>query len=160
MRKKKAIIKQFPMLQNLERILQEKGVRPTAMRLLVLDFLQGQSSAVSLNDLEAHFLRSDRITLYRTLKTFEDKGIVHSIEDGTGSTKYALCEEGCACAPEDLHVHFSCSKCQETFCLPMSRIPKIPLPDNFTMEEASLVVKGLCGSCAAKNAMRLQGDEA
>ncbi|WP_187264689.1 Fur family transcriptional regulator [Pontibacter beigongshangensis] len=147
------------MLQTPDRILQEKGVRPTAMRLLVLDFLQAQSSAVSLNDLEAHFLRSDRITLYRTLKTFEDKGLIHSIEDGTGSTKYALCQEGCACAPEDMHVHFFCNKCRETFCLPMSRIPKTPLPGNFTMEEASLLVKGLCGSCATGNAMRLQAKE-
>ncbi|MDX5483056.1 MAG: transcriptional repressor, partial [Hymenobacteraceae bacterium] len=78
------------MLQNIENLLQEKQVKPTAMRLLVLEFLSKQQAAVSLNDLEAAFHRADRSTLYRTLKTFEEKGVVHSIADGTGSVKYAL----------------------------------------------------------------------
>ena len=136
------------MLQKLDNLLQEKQVKPTAMRLLVLDFLSKQQAAVSLNDVEAAFHRADRITLYRTLKTFEEKGLVHSITDGTGSVKYALCEEGCACAPEDLHVHFHCNRCGETFCLPKSRIPEIPLPVNFRQEEISLVMKGTCSSCS------------
>ena len=136
------------MLQKLDNLLQEKQIKPTAMRLLVLDFLIGQQATVSLNDLEAAFHRADRITLYRTLKTFEEKGLVHSIMDGTGAVKYALCEEGCQCAPEDMHVHFFCNKCQETICLPKSRIPKIPLPENFRQEEVNLVMKGTCGNCS------------
>ncbi|MEP0710878.1 transcriptional repressor [Algoriphagus sp.] len=92
------------MLSNIENKLEEKEIRPTAMRLLVLKTLQKQIAAVSLQDLEAAFEKADRITLYRTLKTFEEKGLIHSIEDGTGITKYALCEEGCKCAPEDLHL--------------------------------------------------------
>jgi Fur family transcriptional regulator, ferric uptake regulator len=136
------------MLQNLDNALQQKSIKPTAMRLLVLDFLLKQQAAVSLNDLEAAFHRADRITLYRTLKTFEEKGLVHSITDGTGSVKYALCEDGCECAPEDLHVHFHCNRCNETFCLPKSRIPKIALPDNFNTEEISLVMKGTCANCS------------
>ncbi|WP_018480034.1 Fur family transcriptional regulator [Pontibacter roseus] len=135
------------MLKNLDKLLQDKNIRPTAMRLLALEYISSQQTAVSLSDLEAAFHRADRITLYRTLKTFEEKGLVHSIMDGTGSVKYALCEEGCECAPEDLHVHFFCNKCRETICLPMLRIPKIPLPDNFKQEEASLVIKGTCGRC-------------
>lgn len=136
------------MLKNLDKLLQDKNIRPTAMRLLALEYISSQQTAVSLSDLEAAFHRADRITLYRTLKTFEEKGLVHSIMDGTGSVKYALCEEGCECAPEDMQVHFFCNKCQETICLPKSRIPKIPLPDNFKQEEVSLVIKGTCGSCS------------
>lgn len=145
------------MLENIDSLLQEKEIKPTAMRLLVLDFLLKQQTAISLNELEATFLRADRITLYRTLKTFEEKGLVHSIEDGTGSVKYALCDE--ACRPQehyDLHVHFHCRQCVETYCLPKSRVPEVPLPENFLSEEVNLVVKGICGSCAGKNAMRLQ----
>ena len=43
--------------------------------------------------LEKAFPRADRITIYRTLKTFEEKGIVHGIEEGTTEVKYALCQE-------------------------------------------------------------------
>ncbi|PRY08339.1 hypothetical protein CLV24_12126 [Pontibacter ummariensis] len=55
---------------------------PTAMRLIVLETLQKQIAAVSLQDLETAFAKADRITIYRTLKTFEENRLVHSIEDG------------------------------------------------------------------------------
>ncbi|WP_317132066.1 Fur family transcriptional regulator [Rufibacter hautae] len=129
--------------------MQQKGVRPTAMRLLVLDYLLNQSAAVSLSDLEAYFHRADRITLYRSLKTFEEKGLVHSIDDGSAAVKYALCPDSCNQQEHhDLHVHFFCTRCRETFCLPKSRIPDIALPEGFRTEEVSLIVKGNCNKCS------------
>ncbi len=136
-------------MKKLENKLENKKVRPTAMRLLVLDVLQKRKAAVSLQDLEDSFERADRITLYRTLKTFEEKGLIHSIEDGTGTRKYALCQEGCNCAPEDMHVHFFCNVCENTFCLPNSKIPDVSLPQNFQLQETKFLVKGICGSCSA-----------
>ena len=135
-------------IKELENKLKEKDIRPTAMRLLVLEALSGQEAAISLSDLEKAFEKSDRVTLFRTLKTFQENGLVHSIDDGTGAPKYALCEEGCECNIErDLHVHFHCRVCSETFCLPKCKIPEINLPTNFKSEEANLVVKGVCGKC-------------
>ncbi|GAB3179583.1 Fur family transcriptional regulator [Telluribacter humicola] len=147
------------MLQNLEQILLEKQIRPTAMRLLVLDFLLKQKAAVSVNDVEAGFLRSDRITLYRTLRTFEEKGLVHDIKDGTGSVKYALCPQSCSHQQHaDLHVHFHCRQCSETYCLPDSQIPDIDLPDFFVTEEVNLIIKGICAACRI-NTISLQDKE-
>lgn len=118
------------------------------MRLLVLEALSGQKAATSLSDLEKFFEKSDRVTLFRTLKTFQENGLVHGIDDGTGVPKYALCEEGCECdIKTDLHVHFHCRICNETFCLPKYKIPEIDLPEEFRPEEANLVVKGICGKC-------------
>lgn len=118
------------------------------MRLLVLESMQKQMAAVSLQDLEVTFNNADRITLFRTLKTFEEKGLVHRIEDGSGSTKYALCADACSADHHhDLHVHFYCKSCKETFCLPKSKVPDVPLPDHFQAEEVSLVVKGICSRC-------------
>lgn len=136
-------------VDQLEDKLNDKAIRPTAMRLLVLQALSGQKAAISLSDLEKAFEKSDRVTLFRTLKTFQENGLVHSIDDGTGVPKYALCQEGCECNIErDLHVHFHCKLCGETFCLPKYKIPEIHLPDNFRGEEANLVVKGVCGRCS------------
>jgi Fur family transcriptional regulator, ferric uptake regulator len=138
-------------MSHLESRLTDKNIKPTAMRLLVLDYLSQQNKAISLNDIESSMEKSDRITLYRTLKTFEEKSIIHSIYDGTGVTKYALCEEGCNCVySQDLHVHFFCNSCKDTFCLPKSRVPAVPLPDFFKAEEASLLVKGTCKNCSVK----------
>lgn len=136
-------------MKELEKKLEKKEVRPTAMRLLVLKTLQKQKAAVSLQDLESQFEKADSVTLYRTLKTFEEKGIIHSIEDGTGATKYALCQEGCECSLEDMHVHFYCNNCKNTFCLPKHSIPEIDLPEGFLPMETKLLVKGICNDCTS-----------
>lgn len=124
-----------------------KNVKPTAMRELVLDALLEQKVAVSLSDLEKKFDKADKVTLYRTLKTFEENKLIHSIDDGTGAVKYALCKETCQCHPEELHVHFYCLKCQHTFCLSDIPIPSISLPVNFSVKNINMVVKGVCANC-------------
>lgn len=129
------------------KLLQSKHVKPTAMRELVLKILSYQTTAVSLADIENLFDKADKTTLYRTLKTFEENKLIHSIDDGSGSIKYALCKETCQCQPEDLHVHFLCTKCQQTYCLSEIAIPSISLPINFKLETINMVVKGICANC-------------
>jgi len=133
---------------RLEEVLENNKVRPTAMRLLVLQYLLNKKVTTSLTDVENHFEKSDRTTLYRTLKTFVENGIVHKIDDGTGVTKYALCEENCNCEIEtDLHLHFHCTKCNETVCLTDYKIPTVSLPKGYVAENVNLVVKGTCDKC-------------
>jgi len=122
-------------------------IKPTAMRELVLKILTEQKIAISLTDLERKFDKVDRVTLYRTLKTFEENKLIHSIEDGTGSVKYALCLDSCMCEPKDLHVHFSCIKCGQTYCLNDIPIPGIKLPSGFSLDSINMVVKGICVNC-------------
>lgn len=135
-------------MKELEKTLETKGVRPTAMRILIYKYLAQKEVATSLTDIELAFSKAERTTLYRTLKTFEDKGVAHQIDDGTGIQKYALCEPGCNCELEqDLHLHFHCNQCNETVCLTEHKIPHINLPDGFVAEDANLVLKGVCDKC-------------
>ncbi|MEQ9424069.1 MAG: transcriptional repressor [Cyclobacteriaceae bacterium] len=131
----------------LEEKLEHRNIKPTAMRLLVLRQLVETHLAISLKDLEAKFENADKATLFRTLKTFEEKKLIHSIDDGTGSVKYALCEEGCECEPQDQHIHFHCVKCGETYCLTQSKIPPTQIPSGFKASSASIVYKGTCPNC-------------
>ena len=135
-------------MNEIENFLTENQIRPTAMRILIYKFLATKNFAVSLADIELAFEKSERTTLYRTLKTFEDKGIVHQVDDGTGVAKYALCEIGCNCEiGSDLHSHFHCNICNETVCLKDNKIPHINLPEGFKAKDANLVVKGICDKC-------------
>lgn len=127
--------------------LNAKSIKPTAMRELVLKVLSEQSVAISLADLEQKFEKVDKVTLYRTLKTFEENKLIHSIDDGTGSVKYALCRETCHCQPEDLHVHFFCTRCKQTYCLTDIPVPSVLLPVDFILENINMVVKGVCSNC-------------
>jgi Fur family ferric uptake transcriptional regulator len=131
----------------LEHKLEKREIKPTAMRLLVLKNLVESGAAISLKDLDAKFEQADKATLYRTLKTFEEKKLIHSIDDGTGSVKYALCEEGCECAPQEQHIHFHCTKCGETYCLTQSKIPQTQIPSGFRAFSANMVYKGICANC-------------
>ena len=81
--------------KDIDNKLNAKNIKPTAMRQLVLQILTEQKTAISLPELENKFERADKATLYRTLKTFEKNKLIHSIDDGTGSVKYALCQEFC-----------------------------------------------------------------
>ncbi|RLD36721.1 MAG: transcriptional repressor [Bacteroidetes bacterium] len=135
------------MNDKFDKQLQTKHIKPTAMRQLVLQVLTEQKTALSLPELEEIFVRADKATLYRTLKTFEEKKLIHSIDDGSGAVRYALCSEECDCSIEDLHVHFLCSKCNKTYCLNEIPVPTIKLPVGFSLENVSMVVEGICANC-------------
>lgn len=130
-----------------EQLLNNRKITPTASRILVLRYFLESGKAVSLKKLEEELYHSDKSTLYRTLKTFEKQRIVHSIDDGTGIMKYALCLENCLCEPKDQHYHFHCIKCEETFCLGNQNIPIIELPAKFSITSANFVLKGTCSNC-------------
>lgn len=135
------------MKKETENKLDSRNIKPTAMRQLVFKVLAERKAAISLPELEKTFEKADKSTLYRTLKTFEESKIIHKIDDGTGAVKYALCHEACECEPEDLHVHFICSHCKNTYCLNEIPIPEINLPVDFTLESVNMVVKGICMNC-------------
>ncbi len=136
---------------EIESVLEKYQIRPTAIRLLMYKFLRERNIAVTLNDIESGFEKSDRTTLYRTIKTFEKKGLVHQIDDGTGVAKYALDEKQVEDGlPQDLHLHFHCESCNETVCLTDHKIPHISLPQGYISRDMNLVIKGVCDKCSGK----------
>ncbi len=134
-------------MDEIDNKLEARNIRPTAMRELVLQIFTKNSVALSLTDIEHVLESADKTTLFRTLKTFHKKGLIHSIDDGSGSAKYALCHESCSCSPEELHVHFLCNSCKQTFCLNDIPIPVMSLPKGFTLGSVNMVVKGICANC-------------
>ena len=144
------------MSKELENILIAKQITPTPMRVMVIEYILKQSAAVSLSELEKEFQHSDKTTLYRTVKTFEEKGLIHDIKDGTEATKYALCAEDCTTGiHHDLHLHFYCTVCKKLTCLPKENMPEVALPKGFQLQEVSFVARGICDNCT-KSAIQLQ----
>ena len=73
-------------------VLEKKGVRVTAIRILVMEALLASSRPMSLSDLETVLDTVDKSSIFRTLEVFEKHHAVHSIDDGTGSIKFEVCE--------------------------------------------------------------------
>lgn len=134
------------MKKNTENKLIDKNTKPTSMRILVYDFLSSQQAALSLSDIEHYFENADRTTIYRTLKTFEEKGIVHSIQENT-TTKYKLCHDGCdETTHNDRHLHFYCRICKQTTCKEDISFSE-NIHTNFRIDEIRLFAKGICEKC-------------
>ncbi len=132
-------------------LLSNHKLRKTDMRLSVLQvFLHTPGKAITQSDLDQHIDNADRITLYRTLKTFEENGIIHQAVDGTGTTKYALCNSHSCTAHKhtEKHAHFLCNDCGTTLCLDEAINPDIKAPKGFEVEESYLVLKGRCKDCS------------
>lgn len=130
--------------------LKRRNIKPTAMRLLILKTMMEFQQAVSLLDLENRLDTVDKSTIFRTITLFLAHRLVHSIDDGTGSVKYAVCSNECTCAVEDLHMHFYCEKCHKTFCFEHTHVPSVDLPAGFTLQSVNFVLKGICADCAGK----------
>ena len=129
-------------------ILRKKAVRITPMRQLLLEYFLENNGAFGLIELENSFPKSDRITMYRTLKTFEEKGIIHGINNGTGEVKYALCDEHCTPTHHiDQHPHFQCEQCKQITCIDSLVIPKMELPKGYISKEITMMIKGVCPDC-------------
>lgn len=139
--------------ERLERLLSEKGIRPTALRILIFRTLQEKGNALSPSDLEAELKTVDKSTIYRTLSVLLQHTLIHSIDDGEGITKYGACADGCTCnAAEhsgfsDLHLHFTCEHCHRTYCFRGMPVPKVSVPEGFQIHSANYMLIGLCPAC-------------
>ncbi|MBK8850436.1 MAG: hypothetical protein IPN73_09775 [Saprospiraceae bacterium] len=68
------------MMEKAEEILKIKDVNPTAVRILVLRYLLEHLKPQSLKDIEKGLMHTDRSSIFRSLKTFEEKkGFVISV---------------------------------------------------------------------------------
>lgn len=128
--------------------LKHRGIRPTATRLLILRNMMRGDEAVSLPDMERYLPTVDKSTISRTLSLFLLNRLVHVIDDGSGSLKYAVRSDDCDCSVEDEHAHFYCTSCHRTFCLKHIAVPVVDLPPGFTLSSINYVLKGLCPECA------------
>ncbi len=132
---------------DIEDILKRAGMRPSPVRVLVVREIERAGRPVSSLELERALETVDRSSITRTLVLFSAKGLVHSVDDGSGSVKYELCHHPGSDSDEDLHPHFHCTACGRTFCLEHESIPHVALPQGFSAVSANYVIKGLCPDC-------------
>lgn len=134
---------------TIQDILKKAGLKSTPIRNSVLDILLQSSHAIDQSFIESKFDNIDRITLYRTLKSFEEKGIIHKITDTNATIKYASCKPTCVEHNHhyDNHVHFECEDCHNTFCIEESEMPTLSIPGKYKVTGINITMKGKCEEC-------------
>ncbi len=136
-----------PQILNL---LRKSQLSITDSRRNILELFLQSESALAHHDIESGTKEKyDRVTVYRTLQTFMEKGIIHTIPTPDNSIKYALCKDNCEQNHHhDDHVHFMCTRCGITTCLQEVHIPEIKLPRGYKTRQTEVVVSGVCKECS------------
>lgn len=130
-------------------LLKHNHMSVTASRCSMIDlFLNSTQGAVRHSDIESELKNIDRVTIYRNLQAFKEKGIIHNIPSTDGAALYALCHSGCTDGHHlDNHVHFSCASCGSTQCLDHISVPNVNLPEGFQADKIEMVITGICPKC-------------
>ncbi|NCI51911.1 transcriptional repressor [Sediminibacterium roseum] len=130
--------------------LKKNQLSVTDSRKKILELFVKSKGALEHSDIERQSgTEFDRVTIYRTLQTFVEKGIIHTIPTSDNSVRYALCKDSCGAGHHhDNHVHFLCDECGTTYCLESITILPVTLPEGFKADKTDVVVSGKCSKCA------------
>ena len=136
-------------MKNEPEILKLSGLSITESRKKILELFYANNGALAHADIEKKTAAAfDRVTVYRTLQTFVEKGIIHQIPTTDNSVLYALCRHNCAEGHHhDDHVHFICNNCEKTECLDDLTVPEVKLPAGYKKQNAAMIITGICDDC-------------
>ena len=121
----------------------------TPFRVSVLEVFARFKNAINTTQIENELANFDRITLYRTLKTFIESGLIHEIVMPGDVKKLALCKEECHHHEHEhnhQHLHFRCNECDEVFCLELKEFPSVKFP-KFKIDRLEIQGTGVCVNC-------------
>ena len=136
-------------MNNIQNILRNNKLSVTEGRKKILQLFLNTEGALAHSDIEKGAGENfDRVTIYRTLHSFVEKGIIHAIPSADNSIKYALCKDECGEGHHhDHHVHLVCSVCQKTLCLDEVVVPIVNFPAGYCIKNIEVVANGICKQC-------------
>lgn len=133
--------------EALENLLRDRGLKVTPKRLELLLLISNYSSAIPYSKIQKSLNNFDRVTLYRTLKSLLDSGIIHKATVSTEDVYYAMCKHYCTSSEHHhKHVHFKCNSCLEVSCLDVTTPVHIDIP-NVIIKQVEIEVSGVCEKC-------------
>jgi len=122
----------------------------TENRIAVLKILLQASKPLSEEKILAKFGRNspDKVTIYRTLETFCNAGLVHRAYVHKRAWHFELANH---CGSIRCHPHFTCKSCGQTQCLLGLSVPLVKgLKKGFVIHRQQVRLEGLCPACASK----------
>jgi len=134
-------------MDELKTLLRNRNLKATGIRLEVLQIISEFENAIPYTILQKKLTNFDRVTLYRTLNSLTDKGIIHKAAIDENDTYYALCEHTCdSTHHHHEHIHFKCVECKSVSCLDIESSFQIPI-SNHDIHQIEVVATGVCENC-------------
>ncbi|MBN2460486.1 MAG: transcriptional repressor [Candidatus Cloacimonetes bacterium] len=135
-------------MDRVKKILLEHEVVPSIHRMLILQALMNSCSHPSADEIYRALLNQiptlSKTTVYNTLKTFEEKGIIESFSIMNNEVRYEL-------QPHP-HAHFKCKLCGTIYdiygsfdCL------RDKIVEGHKVQEQHINLIGICAACQKKD---------
>ena len=129
--------------------LQNAGISKTSQRLAVLNILLKATTPLSVNTIRQSLetkTNIDKVTIYRILSLFRQRGIIREIASAGGANYFEM-----ATLENPLHPHFSCRNCGAFTCLaplPFTQAQELILSkDDYSIDHIEINISGLCACC-------------
>jgi len=133
--------------KQIKEILSSRSLKATKTRMQVLELVSSYNSAIPFSKIQSGCEGMDRVTLYRTMQSLLDKGIIHKALVDDKDTYYALCGSSCSSHDHsDDHIHFKCNQCEQISCEDLKEDLNISLP-GFQIETIQIHLTGVCKNC-------------
>jgi Fur family ferric uptake transcriptional regulator len=136
---------------NEEEELRQHGLKSTRVRKEVLRVIATSAKALSHKEIQSQLSeKADRVTLFRLLHDFEQKGIIHKALDIKGVSVYAYCHHTCNEHGHSHHTHghFQCKQCDSVFCMNQAEIMLNSMPTGFIIDKIEMTMYGICKECS------------
>jgi len=127
--------------------LREHELKATPIRTEILKIFQQDDRAVPQSEILQKLSHPDRVTVYRTLQSFMEKGLIHEALSDQHETYYALCS---SCKPgihRHHHAHFKCNDCGDVSCIEVESETRFDIP-GFQVDKVNIEITGLCAKCS------------
>lgn len=129
-------------------MLHEKGIRPSMQRIAVLGYVANSLSHPTADDifsgLEPRFPSLSRTTVYNSLRTLVEAGLLYELGTDALSRRYDF-------ATEPAHCHFLCRICGCFIDMKMPEDVMAAAESGYKVEGVDLTFKGICPECAGKS---------
>lgn len=130
--------------------LKKAHIAVTSARLATMELFENHDTPIDAQHVIDHLQKKlgiDRVTGFRILNSFTEKGLLRKVDFGDGKGRYEL-------ATEEDHHHLICENCGKIEAIPDTVIPemekKIEKTHNFLIKRHSLEFFGLCSDCQKK----------
>ena len=132
---------------QIKKLLQKRKLKATNIRISLLNKMGEHGSAISYSAIKKALNPINRVTLYRTIESLKEKGIIHKAFQENSEVYYAICGNTCGeNHHHHEHVHFKCLKCNTISCEKLDQILEFSLSD-FIVNKISINLEGVCKFC-------------
>ncbi|MCX7667578.1 MAG: transcriptional repressor [Atribacterota bacterium] len=131
-------------IRYLREYLHRHGVKPSSIRMMVLDYLLSRRTHPTAEEVYEIICRKlpsvSRASIYNTLELFHQRGIVKTIPTEGREARYD--------ADRSFHGHFECEACGKIydFRLDSESLDSREL-EGFVVREKDIYCRGLCPQC-------------